>query len=108
MAVHRPLFVPTLAGLAVIAAMTACEAPAEPSPPADDPAGAAGEAAAQTASVPATPATPATPAYSILRPGNRYAGPLGDRYLDEVQPVLGRRCAVCHACTNGPCQLNMT
>ncbi len=48
------------------------------------------------------------PEYSILRPGNRYATDLGDRYLDEVQPALAERCAVCHACTNGPCQLNMT
>jgi hypothetical protein len=46
--------------------------------------------------------------YSILRPGNRYVGSVGDRYLDEVQPALAARCAVCHACTNGPCQLNMT
>ena len=46
--------------------------------------------------------------YSILRHGNRYVASVGDRYLDEVQPALARRCAVCHACTNGPCQLNMT
>jgi len=48
------------------------------------------------------------PDYSILRPGNRYASDVGDRYLDEVQPALAKRCAVCHSCTNGPCQLNMT
>ncbi|HZO07045.1 MAG TPA: fatty acid cis/trans isomerase, partial [Solirubrobacterales bacterium] len=46
--------------------------------------------------------------YSILRPGNRYAADVGDRYLDEIQPTLASRCAVCHSCTNGPCQLNMT
>ena len=46
--------------------------------------------------------------YSILRPGNRYVASVGDRYVDEVQPALARRCAVCHSCTNGPCQLNMT
>lgn len=45
---------------------------------------------------------------SILRAGNRYAGPTGDAYLDTVQPAIGARCAVCHSCTNGPCQLNMT
>jgi hypothetical protein len=51
----------------------------------------------------------ATSGYSILRPGNRYAtAPVGDRYVDEVQPALAARCAVCHSCTNGPCQLNMT
>jgi hypothetical protein len=46
--------------------------------------------------------------YSLLRPGNRHAGPVGDEYVDEIQPLLAQRCAVCHACTNGPCQLNMT
>jgi len=45
---------------------------------------------------------------SVTRPGNRYAEPVGDRYVDEVQPALAQRCAVCHSCTNGPCQLNMT
>ncbi len=48
------------------------------------------------------------PQLSVLRPGNRYASAVGDRYLDEVQPALAQRCAVCHSCTNGPCQLNMT
>jgi hypothetical protein len=46
--------------------------------------------------------------YSITRPGNRYAGPVGDEYVDEIQPLIAERCAVCHSCTNGPCQLNMT
>jgi hypothetical protein len=46
--------------------------------------------------------------YSILRTGNRYASDVGDAYLDQVQPVIASRCAVCHSCTNGPCQLNMT
>ena len=50
----------------------------------------------------------AADAYSILRPGNRFAAPVGDEYVDEIQPLLAQRCAVCHACTNGPCQLNMT
>lgn len=45
---------------------------------------------------------------SIMRAGNRYGGPTGDAYLDRVQPTIGARCAVCHSCTNGPCQLNMT
>jgi hypothetical protein len=48
------------------------------------------------------------PSYSILRAGNRYAGDVGDSFADSVQPVLAERCAVCHSCTNGPCQLNMT
>jgi hypothetical protein len=52
--------------------------------------------------------TSAAATQSITRPGNRYASDVGDAYLDQVQPVLAERCAVCHACTNGPCQLNMT
>ncbi len=28
-------------------------------------------------------------------------------YLDEVQPILDRRCAVCHSCYNAPCQLKL-
>ncbi len=29
------------------------------------------------------------------------------RYLDAVAPILDRRCAVCHACNNAPCQLKL-
>src|SRR5215211_2278505 len=54
------------------------------------------------------PSTSEPADYSILRPGNRFVASVGDRYIDEVQPALASRCAVCHACTNGPCQLNMT
>ena len=46
--------------------------------------------------------------YSMFRAGNRYGGTTTDPYVDSVQPVLASRCAVCHSCTNGPCQLNMT
>jgi Fatty acid cis/trans isomerase (CTI) len=28
-------------------------------------------------------------------------------YLNEVKPVLDRRCAVCHSCYNSPCQLKL-
>jgi hypothetical protein len=46
--------------------------------------------------------------FSLYKPGNRWAPVTGDRFIDEVQPVIAQRCAVCHSCSNGPCQLNMT
>jgi hypothetical protein len=94
--------------LAAIVLIAACEAGSPGSLP-DDPL-AADDAIAADAEASAAATTPlaSAPAYSILRAGNRFVGGLGDRYLDEVQPALSRRCAVCHSCTNGPCQLNMT
>lgn len=29
-------------------------------------------------------------------------------YVEEVQPLLNRRCVVCHSCYNAPCQLKMS
>ncbi len=29
-------------------------------------------------------------------------------YIDEVQPILGRRCVVCHGCYDAPCQLKLS
>jgi hypothetical protein len=29
-------------------------------------------------------------------------------YVDEVQPILDRRCVVCHSCYNAPCQLKLS
>ncbi len=29
-------------------------------------------------------------------------------YLDDVQPILAKRCVVCHSCYNSPCQLKMS
>jgi len=31
----------------------------------------------------------------------------GQRYLSDVQPLLERRCVVCHGCYDSPCQLNL-
>ncbi|MFO0671652.1 MAG: fatty acid cis/trans isomerase [Polyangiaceae bacterium] len=47
---------------------------------------------------------------SLFRPGNRFQGWGGahDRYLDEVQPLLGKRCVTCHGCSSSPCQLKLT
>ncbi|MFO0691736.1 MAG: fatty acid cis/trans isomerase [Myxococcota bacterium] len=33
------------------------------------------------------------------------ARPVG--YLEDVKPILDRRCAVCHSCYNAPCQLKL-
>ena len=47
---------------------------------------------------------------SLFQPGNRFSGWGGshDRYLDEVQPLLGKRCVTCHGCSSSPCQLKLT
>ncbi len=31
----------------------------------------------------------------------------GDRYLDQVQPILNARCVACHGCYEAPCQVNL-
>lgn len=36
------------------------------------------------------------------------APPPGESYAQTVQPILDRRCVVCHACYDGPCQLKAT
>jgi hypothetical protein len=86
--------IPTL--LAAVAAIAAGSAACSSSPVEDS----------ESKSLAAT--APPAASYSILRAGNRYAGDVGDAYVDHVQTALSRRCAVCHSCTNGPCQLNMT
>lgn len=49
---------------------------------------------------------------SLYRPGNRFSGWGGpedhDTYLDEIQPILAKRCVTCHSCTSAPCQLKLT
>lgn len=32
----------------------------------------------------------------------------GESYAQTIQPILDRRCVVCHACYDGPCQLKAT
>ncbi len=32
----------------------------------------------------------------------------GQLYQKQVQPILDKRCAVCHGCYDAPCQLNLT
>jgi hypothetical protein len=36
-----------------------------------------------------------------------YSAP-GNTYVTQVQPLLEKRCVVCHGCYDAPCQLNMT
>ena len=36
------------------------------------------------------------------------APPPGQSYAQTIQPILDRRCVVCHACYDGPCQLKTT
>jgi len=36
------------------------------------------------------------------------APPAGQSYAHDVQPILDRRCVVCHACYDAPCQLKAT
>ena len=37
----------------------------------------------------------------------RQAGPGGVSYRRDVKPILDRRCVVCHACYDAPCQLKL-
>ncbi len=49
---------------------------------------------------------------SLYKPGNRFSGWGGsedhDKYLDEIQPILAKRCVTCHGCTSAACQLKLT
>ncbi len=45
---------------------------------------------------------------SLFRAGNRYGWGGQDRYVDEVQTVLAKRCTTCHGCSDSPCQLKLT
>lgn len=45
---------------------------------------------------------------SVFNAGNRFTPWQGrDRYLGDVQPLLGKRCVSCHGCTDAPCQLKL-
>jgi hypothetical protein len=46
--------------------------------------------------------------HPIYRVGSRSAAEYGDEYLDKIQPILTKYCVGCHACTDSPCQLNLT
>ncbi|MBT8346963.1 MAG: fatty acid cis/trans isomerase [Desulfofustis sp.] len=45
---------------------------------------------------------PQTPAYQFVAPARQL------NYLADVEPVLVKRCVVCHSCYNSPCQLKLS
>ena len=50
----------------------------------------------------ATAPPPQTPAYQFVPPARQL------NYLKDVEPVLVKRCVVCHSCYNSPCQLKLS
>jgi hypothetical protein len=45
---------------------------------------------------------------SLLNVGNRFTNWADrDKYLGQIQPILAKRCVVCHGCTDAPCQLKL-
>ena len=45
---------------------------------------------------------------SVQQRLNEYNTPDSLQYLNEVKPLIGKRCVVCHACYDAPCQLKMS
>ena len=46
---------------------------------------------------------------SLYHPGSRFNHSVqADRYLGKVQPVLAKRCVVCHGCSDSPCSLKLS
>ena len=50
----------------------------------------------------ATPRPPQVPAYQFEPPTRQL------QYLTDVEPILVKRCVVCHSCYNSPCQLKLS
>lgn len=50
----------------------------------------------------ATPPPPQDPAYHFEPPTRQL------HYLTDVEPILVKRCVVCHSCYNSPCQLKLS
>jgi len=46
--------------------------------------------------------------FDLYQPGNRFGWGGEDEYLDEIQPILAKRCVACHGCTDSPCQLKLS
>jgi hypothetical protein len=46
--------------------------------------------------------TPPMPAYQFEPPTRQLS------YLTDVEPILNKRCTVCHSCYNSPCQLKLS
>ncbi len=49
-----------------------------------------------------TKPTPPIPAYQFEPPDRQL------NYLTDVEPILNKRCTVCHSCYNSPCQLKLS
>ena len=49
-----------------------------------------------------TKPTPQMPAYQFEPPTRQLS------YLADVEPILNKRCTVCHSCYNSPCQLKFS
>lgn len=45
---------------------------------------------------------PPTPVYALMAPSHQVS------YINEVKPILIKRCVVCHSCYNSPCQLKLS
>jgi hypothetical protein len=51
---------------------------------------------------------PAKSPASLVNVGNRFNDwSESDKYLGKIQPILAKRCVVCHGCTDAPCQLKL-
>ncbi|MFZ2961474.1 MAG: fatty acid cis/trans isomerase [Candidatus Ozemobacteraceae bacterium] len=47
------------------------------------------------------------PSDAFYQAGNRNGNNAPDNYYDTIQPIIGRRCTVCHGCENSPCSLKL-
>ncbi|MBF0544560.1 MAG: fatty acid cis/trans isomerase [Candidatus Riflebacteria bacterium] len=47
------------------------------------------------------------PKNAFYQAGNRNGNNAPDYYYDTIQPIIGRRCTVCHGCENSPCSLKL-
>lgn len=56
----------------------------------------------------AAPTAPGAAGTEPTRHDQRQRPPAGLSYVRDVQPLLNRRCVVCHACYDAPCQLKAT
>lgn len=50
---------------------------------------------------------PSSPQDRVLTPAEMQTGNYIS-YSEKVQPILNKRCVVCHSCNDAPCQLNLT
>ena len=50
---------------------------------------------------------PSTPRDRVISPEEIKSANLIS-FKDDIQPILNRRCVVCHSCYDAPCQLNLT